>query len=626
MGTNMQITQQLVVIFLMGALSACATVVEPLPVPVTSQAQQLSLPKGPPQKVLAGRHGMAVAAHPEATQAAVSMLAIGGNAADAAVAAGFAISVLEPTMNSVGGRSQVLVRTAAGKYMAINGMTEIPASYERPEIPDKNGYGVIATPGVVAALAKLHEEQGSLPWDEVLAPAINLAQNGFVLLPGEAARHARGLKDVQENPGFQQNILQADGSTYPAGALFKQPALANTLKTIARDGGQTFYQGDIAEAIAADMAANGGHVTLADLNGYEALAGRYVSTSYRDFEIHTIAAPAGGGLVVKALNILQNFDLSELNDLEWAAVINQALALSVRTMEHDYEERDLGLVTSKVWAAETAQQVRVPDIQLTELGLTELGLTELGLIENSPAKVDVPEQEGSPDAKLASLDRTTGVDWAGDSWGQDSHHTTHFVTADCAGMTVSITQTVGPMFGSKVMTPSLGFAYASTMGSYLSSAAQSPGSRPRTTIAPTVVTRDNHGDSEVVMVLGAAGGLRILSGIVQTISRVVDQNMTLEDAVAAPRVHPSTTTDLETGARTIQLNAFHAELTARNGWQQADLAAWEAAGFEAKPNDREAAFARVHALGREGGLWRGAAELDWEGSALTPLMASCPLN
>ncbi|MFT7244902.1 MAG: gamma-glutamyltranspeptidase/glutathione hydrolase [Candidatus Azotimanducaceae bacterium] len=591
MGTVMQIIQQLVVILLTGALFACAAVVEPLPVPLDS----------PPQKVIAGRQGMAVAAQPEATKAAVSMLAKGGNAADAAVAAGFAISVLEPTMNSIGGRSQVLVRTAAGEYMAINGMTEIPAGYERPEVPDRNGYGVIATPGVVAALAKLHEKQGSLPWAEVLAPAIDLAQNGFVMLPGEAARHALGLRSVQDNPGFQQNILRADGSTYPPGALFKQPALANTLKVIARDGAQAFYQGGIADEIAADMAANGGNVTLADLNGYEALDGRYISTSYRDVEIHTIAAPAGGGLVVKALNILENFEMSQLNDLEWAAVMNQALALSVRTMENDYEERDLGQVTSKVWAAETAQQVKVPDIQLPEKALLN-------------------------GAKLASLEMTTGVDWAGDSWGEDSHHTTHFVTADCAGMTVSITQTVGPLFGSKVMTPALGFAYASTMGSYLAASAQSPGSRPRTTIAPTVVTRDVHGEKEVVMVLGAAGGLRILSGIVQIISRVVDQNMTLEDAVAAPRIHPSTRTNLETGARIIELKTFHAELTARNGWQRADLAVWDAAGFEAKPNDRDAAFARVHALGREGGLWRGAADLDWEGSALTPVMANCPLN
>lgn len=545
-----------------------------------------------PQKVASDKLGMAVAAQPEATRAAALILSKGGNAADAAVAAGFAITVLEPTMNSIGGRSQILLRTPNGEYLAINGMTEIPGSYQRREIPDKDGYGVIATPGVVAALARLHKEQGSLPWPELLAPAIDLAKNGFVMLPGEAARHAAGLKDIKSNRGFQQNILHADGTTRVVGERFKQPALAKTLQTIADQGAEAFYRGEIAERIAGDMAANGGFVTLDDLKRYKAIDGRAITTTYRDYEIHTIAAPAGGGLVVKALNILENIDLGELNDLEWAAVVNQALALSVRTMENDYEEVDLEQVTSKRWAKEAARQVRVPEIV-------------------------VVDEETNPAHDLAAI-----YDWTGDSWGSDTHHTTHFVTADCAGMTVSITQTVGPMFGSKVITPDLGFVYASTMGSYLSTAAQSPGSRPRTTIAPTVVTRDG----EVVMVLGAAGGLRILSGIVQTISRFVDQGMNLEDAVAAPRIHPSTIINAAAGTRTIELNAFHAELTERDGWQEVDLAAWQSAGFKAKPNTRYGAFSRVHALGRGGGVWRGAADLDWEGSALAPILTSCTLE
>jgi gamma-glutamyltranspeptidase/glutathione hydrolase len=495
-------------------------------------------------------------------------------------------------MNSIGGRSQVLLRTSNGEYLAINGMTEIPASYQRPEVPNKDGYGVIATPGVVAALARLHAEHGSLPWSELLAPAIDLAKNGFVMLPGEAARHAAVHKDIKDNRGFQQNILHADGTTRVAGERFKQPALATTLRTIANQGAEAFYQGEIAERIATDMAVNGGFVTLEDLKQYEAIDGRTISTTYRGYEIHTIAAPAGGGLVVKALNILENIDLGKLNDLEWAAVVNQALALSVRTMEYDYEEVDLAQVTSKSWAMEAARQVRVPEIV-------------------------VADEAANPAHDLAA-----NHDWTGDSWGSESHHTTHFVTADCEGMAVSITQTVGPMFGSKVITSDLGFAYASTMGSYLATAAQSPGSRPRTTIAPTVVTQDG----EVVMVLGAAGGLRILSGIVQTISRFVDQGMNLEDAVAAPRIHPSTITNAAAGTRTVELNTFHAELTERDGWQEADLAAWKLAGFEAKPNTRYGAFARVHALGREGGIWRGAADLDWEGSALTPRLTTCPLE
>jgi gamma-glutamyltranspeptidase/glutathione hydrolase len=574
------IFQSAVLLSVVIGLTACAT----------STAPMISIP---PQKVMAGGNAMAVAAQPEATQAAAKILAMGGNAVDAAVAAGFAIATVEPTMNSIGGRSQILLRTADGEYLAINGMTEIPAGYVRPEEPDSNGYGVIATPGVVAALARLHEEQGSFPWTTLVQPAIEIAENGFVLLPGEAARHARGLEAVKDNPGFQQSILQADGTTALAGTLFKQPALGRTLRRIANDGAAAFYQGEIAEAIAADMSANGGFVTLEDLNNYRALDGRYISTTYRDVEIHTIAAPAGGGLVVKALNILENFDLAGLNDLEWAAVMNQALALSVRTMENDYEETDLAMVTSKEWAREAAKEVVLPQIQVAS------------------------EAHSDPLMDIAS-----STDWSGDSWGRDSHHTTHFVTADCSGATVSITQTVGPLFGSKVITPELGFPYASTMGSYLATAAQSPGSRPRTTIAPTIVTRDG----EVVMVLGAAGGLRILSGIVQTISRHVDQDLSLADAVAAPRVHPVTSTDVAAGTRTLELNSFHAELTPRDGWQEADVDAWQAAGFTAKPNMRDGAFARVHALGGEDGLWHGAADLDWEGSALAVELQNCSVQ
>jgi len=546
-----------------------------------------------PAKVKTGALGMSVTAHPVATQAANQILLKGGNAADAAVAAGFAISVAEPTMNSIGGRAQVLVRTKAGEYFAINGMTEIPASYSRPENPVANGYGVIATPGVVAALARVHKEHGSMAWSELVQPAIDIAEQGFVMLPGGAARHERGLENIKDNPGFQRNIV-VDGATLPAGAVLRQPELAQTLRVIAAQGAEAFYQGEIADVIAKDMAANAGYVTKQDLANYKAIDGRYVTTAYRDYEIHTIAAPAGGGLVVKSLNVLENFDLSAMNDLEWAAVVNQALAIAVRTMNDDYEESDLALVTSKEWAKQVSEEVTVPNIKTASLGFQ-------------------PEQ-----IELASAN----MDWVGESWGEHSTHTTHFVTADCSGMAVSITQTIGPLFGSKVITPELGFPYASTMGTYLSTAAQSPGSRPRTTIAPTVVTKDG----EIVVVLGAAGGLRILSGIVQTISRYVDQGMSLPEAVAAPRIHPSTSSDPETRQRSVDLMGFHAEATLENGWTEAEVELWQAAGFDVKPNIRNGAFARVHALGRANGEWVGSADLDWEGVAETPASSQCQID
>jgi gamma-glutamyltranspeptidase/glutathione hydrolase len=539
-----------------------------------------------------GEHGMVVTAHPEATLIANRILELGGNAVDASVAAGFAITVVEPTMNSIGGRSQILLKVPELGYVAINGMTEIPDSYVRPEEPVADGYGVIATPGVVAALSRIHSEYGSLPWNDLVQPAIRLASDGFIMLPGEASRQESGFEAVKDNSGFQQNIL-VDSRTAQAGELFIQPGLARTLSKIATDGAKAFYEGELAETMAKDIQANGGYVSYQDLKNYRAKDGRYITVKYRDFEIHTIAAPAGGGLVVKALNILENFPLQEMNDLEWAALVNQALALAIQTLNDDYEESNLKLVTSKEWARFAASEVSVPDIPIDHVS-----------------------------GNVSSAARLAAVDWAGDSWGPASTHTTHFVTADCQGMVVSITQTIGPLFGSKVITPELGFPYASTMGTYLSAQAQTPGARPRTTIAPTIVTKDG----DVIMVLGAAGGLRILSGIVQTISRYIDQGMSLEEAVAAPRIHPALTSDPLSGERRAELRNFHVEMTLENGWSQSDVESGQNSGFDVIPNSRSAAFARVHALGKPETKWVGVADPDWEGSAATPDIQRCALK
>ena len=536
--------------------------------------------------------GMVAAAQPLATAAGNSILEKGGNAADAAIATAFVIAVVEPTMNGIGGRNQILVRKTDGSFIGYNGMTEVPLSFVPAEEPPNSGHGTVATPGVVAALMRLHAEHGSMPLAELMKPAIQYAAEGFEMLEGEAKRHAYGLDDIKDNPGFKAQMLKNDTATYEAGEILTQPDLAKTLQRIADTKGKDFYEGETAKKIAEDMAANGGFVTEADLKAYKALDARYVTTKYRDYEIHSIPAPAGGGLVVKALNILEQFDLSNMTDAQWAAIVNQALAYSVESMGYDYKEEDLDFVQSKAWAKEKADSVVVP--------------------ENIPMK----DAAFNPTTSQFLADNT---DWTGDTWGAESHHTTHFVTADCSGMVVSITQTVGPLFGSKVITPGLGFVYASTMGAYLSGADQAPGSRPRTTIAPTVVTKDG----ETVMILGAAGGMRILSGIVQTISRFIDQGKTIEEAVAAPRIHPRA--EFNDGKREVFPLEFSAEYTEENGWAAADSLYWQEQGFEIEAITRYGAFSRIHAIARdvETGQWSGMADLDWEGTADGPETSRC---
>ncbi len=524
--------------------------------------------------------GIVATAHPLATAAAQDILNRGGNAADAAVAAGFMLAVVEPSMSHLGGRIQVLVRSPDGHYQGYNGMTEVPSAYTPPEDPVSQGYDTIATPGVVAGLARLHAEHGSLPWSELLRQPAAYARDGYELLPGAAARHARGFDRFKDNPGFQQVFVEADGSAYDAGDVIRQPALARTISRLADEGADDFYHGQIAAQLAADMAANGGHVTTRDLANYEVLDGRYIATSYRGYEIHSLAAPAGGGLVVKALNILENFDMAALTETQWAAVVNQALALTINSMAADRAELDLEHVADKAWAAGQAASIRIPTA--------------------TAAQAASPGNRKSPSA----------TDWSGDYWGDDSHHTTHFTIRDCDGGIVSITQTIGPLFGARVITPELGFVYAATMGSYLSASDQKPGSRPRTTIAPTVVTRNG----DVVLALGAAGGMRILSAIVQTISRHLDQGHDPVTAVALPRVHP-VRGRTDAGERINYGDKVHLEMTDVRGWSREVSKSLQAAGFDVEPTDRHAAFGRVHLIAHTGDTWQGVADQDWEGTA-----------
>ncbi len=529
--------------------------------------------------------GMVVAAQPLAAEAGRAILARGGNAADAAVAAAYVIAVVEPTMNGIGGRNQILLRTSDGNYVGYGGMTEVPASYVLPESPDASGFDVVGIPGAVSALSRVHQEHGILPLDVVMSEAIRIAEDGFAILPGEAARHASGREAIEADPGLRQSFLKSDGETYAAGEILTQSALAHTLSAIAESDGSAFYQGPIADTLASNILAAGGFVSETDLAGYQATNGRYVSTTYRGFEVHSLAAPAGGGLLVKTLNLLEQFPLQDMQDGAWAVVMNQALSIAINGMREDYYEPDLEQIQSKTWARQKAADI-----------VTIASNLEYSTPWNEQAGVAIH-------------------DWTGESWGDNSHHTTHLVTADCSGMTVSMTQTLGPLFGAKVSDPDLGVVYAATMGTYLSAADQSPGSRPRTTIAPTVVTKDG----EVVMVLGAAGGLRILSAITQVISRYVDQEMSLEEALAAPRLHPMSDSDNE--QRVVDPMGIRLE----GNWPNEIVELIGSAEFEVEVNDRVGAFGRVHALERLPSGWSGNADPDWEGAAAGQRDGVCTL-
>lgn len=509
--------------------------------------------------------GMVSAAHPLATDAGVRMLEMGGNAADAAVAAGFAIAVVEPTMNSIGGRNQILVATPDGDFHGIDGTTQAPWDYDHETAPRASfGYAVIGIPGALDGLMRLHEEHGSLPLATVMAPAIEYAEDGFRVLPGDAARQAAGAEQALQFPGTAAAYYKGDGSPYRPGEILKQPVYAETLRRIMVGGRDVFYEGEIARAMAADFAANGTVVDYDDLAQYEAEDSRIVRGSYRGYDLVGTDVPAAGVLSIQALQIMENFDPAEMTEAEWFAITAQALRMAQAELGILGTDSAAVRATSKEYAATLAEQIAAPGRVAAGSG----GFPEL-------------EERG-------------------DLYGG---HTTHLSTADADGMFVSLTQTLGPNMGSKVVTPGLGFLYASTLGGYLGTMTQ-PGMRARSNINPFMVMKDG----EVVLVLGAAGGGMIPPAVVHAITRVIDYGMELPHALAEPRVAGSFG------------GGFNAETSPGIGWSDAEIAEMRALGLDVADQPRSGAFGRVHGIqfDPETRTWIGAADPDWEGSARGP--------
>ena len=537
-------------------ISASTFFLAPLSIPAQSIAQS-------------GRsdQGMVSAAQPLATDAGVRILEMGGNAADAAVAAGFAIAVVEPTMNSIAGRNQILVYTPSGKFHGIDGTTQAPWDYDHETATRASfGYAVIGIPGATAGLLKLHEEHGSLPLAQVMAPAIEYAENGFRLLAGDAARQAAGAEQALQFPGTADAYYKGDGSPYRAGETLTQPAYAETLRKIMTGGRDVFYRGEIAQAMARDLQANGAVIDLDDLEQYVAEDSRIVRGSYRGYELVGTDVPAAGVLAIQALHIMENFDPDSMTEAEWFSITAQALRMAQSELGILGTDTAAVRATSKEYAKELAINVKAPGQR--------------------------PEMPQTP---LPQLEER------GDLYGG---HTTHLSTADANGMFVSLTQTLGPNMGSKVVTPGLGFLYASTLGGYLGTMTQ-PGMRARSNICPFIVMKDG----EVILVLGGAGGGMIPPAVVHAITRVIDFGLDLPQALAAPRVAGGSG------------GVFNAETSPGIGWTDVEIAEMRALGLDINEQPRTGAFGRIHGIqfDPETRTLIGAADPDWEGTARGPM-------
>ncbi len=460
-----------------------------------------------------GSRGMVVTNHPLASAAGAEMLLAGGNAVDAAIAALFALTVVEPMMVGVLGGGLAHIRLATGEHLVLDGLSTAPrrasaGMYEAlsdeigsaREVRDREnrvGPKAVAVPGALAGWCEALARFGTLPLDEVLQPAIGLAERGFVVSPYLCDCIADSAADLARDPGLSELLLPG-GRPLAAGARLIQRDYAQSLRLIAETGPAALYGGPLGEALTGFMAANGGLIEAADLSAYRTVTREPVRGSYRGFEIVGPPPPASSGVhIVQMLNILEGYDIAALGFGSAEAVHLLAEALKIAFADR---------------AVATADPDFVP-------------VPVARLIDKTYAE-----------ERRAGIDLERAKSWAPEVSSGESADTTHVTVADAAGNVVSTTQTINGVFGACVQIPGTGMLANNYMynfdphpGRALSIA---PGKRVFTSMAPMMVLREGR----MAFALGLPGALRIFPSALQAIINLVDHRMSLQEAVEAPRV------------------------------------------------------------------------------------------
>jgi gamma-glutamyltranspeptidase/glutathione hydrolase len=461
-----------------------------------------------------GSRGMVVTNHPLASAAGAEMLLAGGNAFDAAVAALFALNVVEPMMVGVLGGGIIHFRTADGAHRIIDGLSTAPAAARedmfRPTGPGllpndretegrRNAVGgaAVAVPGALAAWFNLHERRGALPITDVMEPAIRLAAQGFRVTPYLADCITDCLTDLARDPSLSM-LFQPGGKPLKAGDRLMQPDLATTLMGIAAEGPKALYGGEIGKRLVSGLAERQGLVSMADLKSYRPIQRNPIVAAYRGHEVIGPPPPASAGIhIAQMLNVLEGFDVGAMG----------------------YGSPDAAHLLAETLKIAFADRAATAD----------------------PAFVDVPVDRiisrAYAAARRARIDMGRALDWAiPASAACESADTTHLTVADAAGNVVAATQTLNGLFGAFVMIPGTGLLANNYMlnfdphpGRALSIA---PGKRCFTSMAPMMVAKDGG----VRHALGLPGGLRIFPSAFQAIVNLIDFGMTAQEAVEAPRL------------------------------------------------------------------------------------------
>jgi gamma-glutamyltranspeptidase/glutathione hydrolase len=473
-----------------------------------------------PEPVVA-KNGMVVTEQKLASEVGVKILKQGGNAVDAAVAVGYALAVVNPCCGNIGGGGFMLIHLAQGKNIFINFREKAPLAAtpnmyldsQGELIPDKSTYGylAVAVPGTVMGLDQALKKYGTMTRQQVMAPAIELAEKGYRLAEGDLFILEKGIANFKKQKKLAALYLKKD-QPHEVGDLLIQKDLAKTLREIAQKGSEAFYKGRIAKVIVEESEKNGGILTLKDFTEYNVEELKPIECNYRGYEVISSPPPSSGGVTLcEMLNIVEGYPLKKMgfHSALGSHYLIEAMRFSFADRNNklgdpDFVQNPVAELISKAYAEKIRKKIQ-PDRATPSAAL--------------PMKFSNKEGE----------------------------NTTHYSVVDKWGNAVAVTYTINRFFGSYMMAGNTGFFLNDEMDDFAAKPGAAnqfglvqgeanniqPGKRPLSSMMPTIVMQDR----QPLIVVGSPGGPRIISSVFLTIVNMLDYGLDVQAAVDAPRFH-----------------------------------------------------------------------------------------
>jgi gamma-glutamyltranspeptidase/glutathione hydrolase len=472
-------------------------------------------------------HAIVASQHELASKIGADVMKRGGNAVDAAVAVALALAVVYPEAGNLGGGGFMLMRFKDGRTAAIDYREMAPSAAGRNVFVDEKGnlikgegsstigYRASGVPGTPAGLDLAFKKYGSkkLTWAQLVEPARKLAQDGYVLsyrLANLFEKYAGNLEKYEDS----KRIFLKNGDFYREGEVFRQPDLAQTLARIQKSGAREFYTGRTAQLIAADMKAHNGLITLEDLKNYEPKERTALRGNYRGYEIISMPPPSSGGIIlIESLNMLEKYDLRKMG---WASADKYHVLTEV--LRRSFADR--------------AEFMGDPDFAKVPVAT----LTDKKYAAKRIDSINLKKATKSSDVKPGEIS------------GKESMDTTHFTVVDNDGTVVTNTYTINDLYGSAVTAKGTGVLLNDEMDDFAARPGTAnmfgliqgennsvqPKKRPLSSMTPTIVLKK---DGTLWFALGARGGPRIITSVLQAVINVIDHDMNIQQAIDAPRIH-----------------------------------------------------------------------------------------